>query len=179
MAFKEGMTLEEYNADIAEVTNKAKEGLFSEEDVTKRIQSETDKVRTDLHTKKIKPLEEELLKYKPKDKSEAEKELERRLAELETKQKEIDNKEKSMKVQELLTNANMPKDLSKYLSLGDDTETSIKEVVNILTQHLSYKPTNHKKTDNVTKEQFSKMGYKEREKLAEENPELYETLIKS
>lgn len=178
MAYKENMTIEEYNADIAEVTNKAKEGLFGEDEISKRIQSETDKVRTE-YSKKLKTTEDELAKFKPVEKSDAEKELDKRIAELETKQKEIDSKEKSMKVQELLTGSNMPKDLAKYLNLGDDTETSIKEVVNILSQHMSYKPVNHKKTETITKEQFKAMKYSERAKLAEDNPELYETLSNS
>ncbi|AJA48646.1 hypothetical protein CPAST_c25770 [Clostridium pasteurianum DSM 525 = ATCC 6013] len=41
---------------IKDVTAKAREGLFDEDTVTKRIQSETDKVRTE-YSKKLKDVE--------------------------------------------------------------------------------------------------------------------------
>ena len=41
-------------------------------------------------------------------------------------------------------------------------------------------PTNNeRKTGEITKEMFNKMGYKERAKLNQENPELYQELAKS
>lgn len=179
MAYKENMTQEEYNADIAEATNKAKEGLFGEEDVNKRIQSEGDKIRTD-YSKKVKTLEEELTKYKPKDKTEAELELEKKQSELAKKEKEIVDKERLFKVQELLQANDLPSALAKYLH-GEDLETMTKEVTDILNKHVldgSFKPNKHKSTDGVTVEEFKKMNYKQKCDLSEKNPELYAKLSK-
>ncbi|MHB8065269.1 MAG: hypothetical protein ACYDG2_22105, partial [Ruminiclostridium sp.] len=82
---------------------------------------------------------------------------------------------KLLKVQELLTGSNMPKRLSKYLNVGDDAETSIKDVVNIISEHLSFKPTNHKSGSEVTFEEFKKIrgNYMELTKFKTDYPELY------
>ena len=62
------------------------EGLTPEqiEQVTKLIQSETDKVRTDYSTR-LRTANEELAKYKPQEKSDSEKAFEQRLSALEAK----------------------------------------------------------------------------------------------
>ena len=73
MEFKENMTQEEFEQAI----ELAKEGLFGEEELNRRVQSETDKVRTQ-YVQKIKDLEGKL----PVEKSEQE------LA-LETKEREL------------------------------------------------------------------------------------------
>lgn len=155
----------------------ATQGLFSEEDFNKQLQSETDKVRTK-YSKQVKELEEQISKLKPVEKSEAELELEKRLAELEGKQKEVEKKERYLQVQSALTENNLPTKLADYLA-GDDVETVVKEVSDILNQHLlnsSYKPSNHKNTDGITKDQFKSMSYAERMKLFESNQELFNKL---
>jgi hypothetical protein len=171
------MTQEEYNTDITEVSNKAREGLFDEETVKGKIQSETDKVRTE-YSKKLKESQDELLKYKPKDKTEAELELEKKQTELANKEKEITNKERLFKVQELLQTNNLPSSLAKYLH-GEDLDAMTKEVTEILNNHIlngSFKPTKHKTTDSITVEDFKKMSYSQKADLAEKNPELYAKL---
>lgn len=159
---------------------KIKEKLSPEEftELEKYIQSETDKVRTKYSQEK-KALEEELLKYKPKDKTDAEKALEAKIKELQDKENALLQKEREYKLQETLQANNLPKELAKYLN-GDDIETISKEVGAILNQHLlnnGFKPNNHKSTETtITKEKFKKMSYSEREKLFNENPELYKRL---
>lgn len=159
---------------------KLKEKLSSEEftELEKHIQSENDKIRTK-YTQEKKALEDELLKYKPKDKTEQELEYESKLKELEDKQAELTKKEREYKLQETLQLNNLPKDLAKYLS-GDDVETIGKEIGAILNQHLlnnGFKPNNHKSTDTtITKDKFKKMNYSEREKLFNDNPELFKKL---
>lgn len=157
---------------------KGKEGLLSKEDFDKQLQSETDKVRTK-YTQERKALEEELNKYKPIVKTDAEKALEAKLAELEAKEKEMSAKEKQLKLQDTLSANNLPKSLYKYVQ-GDDAEAVAKEIANILSTHMSnnaYKPTAHKPTDtNITKEQFKAMSYSQRAELYSQNPELYKKL---
>lgn len=131
------------------------------------------------YSQEKKALEEELLKYKPKEKSDAEKELEAKMKELQEKENALLQKEREYKLQETLASNNLPKELAKYLN-GDDIETISKEVGAILNQHLlnnGYKPKDHKGNESViTKEKFKKMTYSEREKLYNENPELYKKL---
>jgi len=159
---------------------KLKEKLTPEEyaELEKFIQSETDKVRTKYSQEK-KALEEELLKYKPKEKSKEELELEARIKELQEKENALAQKERELKLQETLQANNLPKELAKYIA-GDDLEAIGKEIGAILNQHLlnnGYKPSQHKSTETtITKEKFRKMNYKEREKLYEENPELFRKL---
>ncbi len=148
--FKEGMSVEEFNEAIERV-----------------VQSETDRVRTD-YSRQIKELEEKI----PQEKSPIEIELDERL-------KVIEKKEREYRLIEKLEEKQLPRGLSKYLAVGDDEIESIgdelgKILSNIITDN-SYKPMGHKKTESVvTKEQFKQMGYSQREKFAEEHPELYQ-----
>lgn len=150
-----------------------------EEFIGKTEQSAQDKIRTDLYKTKIKPLEDEVAKYKPKDKTPAELEIETKMKELQDKQAELTKKEREYKLQETLTANNLPKDLAKYIN-GEDIETVSKEIGSILNQHLlnnGFKPSQHKPTDTtITKDKFEKMNYLERQKIYDDNPELYKKL---
>ena len=58
--------------------------------VSKYVQSETDKVRTD-YSKKLKDANDEITRLKPVEKSESEKALEERISALEAREREIAN----------------------------------------------------------------------------------------
>lgn len=175
-----------------EITNKEENGkdnlppiatnkTYTEEDIKKMLQSETDKVRTE-YSKKLKDKDDELNKYKPKEKSEAEIELEKRLKVLEDKEKEVNKKEKLLNISNELDKQGLPKQLAKYLVGVDDVDTeinSLKEVFNNSKIDGSFKPDNHTGTkDSITKDQFMKMGYADRLNLFKSNKELYDRLSK-
>lgn len=146
--------------------------------INKAIQSEGDKVRTK-YSKELGELREELTKYKPSKKSDAEKLLEQRQKELEQKELDIANKEKSYMVKEKLTSKGLPSELAKYLTIGDDIDTTIEEFGGTLNSYFlnnTFKPKNHPKNEGITKKQFSKMSYAERTQLFETQPELYKLL---
>jgi hypothetical protein len=146
--------------------------------VNKTIQSETDKVRTDYSTK-LKEVKGELEKFKPAEKSDVEIALEQKQKELELKERELANKEKSYTVKQKLSEKGLPSELAKYISIGDDIDATIEELGGTLNNYFlngTYKPSNHTKNEGITKEQFKKMGYAERTKLLETNPELYKKL---
>jgi hypothetical protein len=153
---------------------KAREGLLSKEDLDKTIQSETDKVRTE-YSKKLKSLEDEIVKYKPVEKSDAEKQLEAR-------ELEISKKEKMFKVKESLSQNNLPSDLYDviYGELDDDARVSkLSDILNNVVLDGSFKGSKkHTKSDSITKDQFKKMSYAERTKLYNDNPSLYNELVK-
>lgn len=145
-------------------------------DLEKFVQSETDKVRTK-YTQQIKDLEQ----YKPKEKTDHEKQLEERLNQLEAKEQALQAKERQYKIQDTLSQNGLPKDLAKYISVNgdDEIETITDELGSILNQHLmnnSYKPKDRKKNYGMTKDDFKKLSYVEREKLFENSPELYKKL---
>ena len=171
---------------ITEEVSKAKEGFkdyIAKDDMNKLLQSETDKVRTE-YSKKLKDSTEELNKYKPKDKSESEIELEKRLKILEDKEKEVAKKEKLLNISDQLKEQGLPSQLAKYLSGVeiDKVETeigSLKDIFNAAKIDTSYKPDSHKpKVESVTKEQFLKMSYMDRVNLFNSNKDLYNKLSK-
>lgn len=148
------------------------------ETVNKAIQGSADKVRTE-YSLKLKLANDEIAKLKPAEKSDAEKQLEQKQKELADKEKELADKEKSYKVKEKLSAKGLPSDLAKYLAIGDNEDEIIEEFGNTLSTILlngSYKPSNHKNNDGISKDDFKKMGYVERAKLLETNPELYKKL---
>lgn len=171
------------HATRKDVTMELTELNLSEEQmavINKAIQSGADKVRTEYSTK-LKTANDELAKYKPAEKSDAEKSLEERLKALEDKEQELANKEKSLTVASKLKEKGLPEELATYLNLGDDVDKTIESVGATLGSYFlnnGNKPANHSKNQAVTREQFKKMGYGERAKLASENPALYQALNK-
>ena len=156
------------------------EGLTPEqiEQVTKLVQSETDKVRTDYSTK-LRTANDELAKYKPIEKSESEKALDERLSALELKEKEIANKERAMTIADKLKAKGLPSELGEYLNIGDDIDDAIEKVGATIGNYFltnGNKPTNHNTNKGITKSDFAKMSYGERAKLFQENTELYKAL---
>lgn len=154
---------------------------FTEEDIQKLLQSEADKVRTE-YSKKLKETQDELLKYKPKEKSQEELTLETRLKALEDKEKEISKKESLLNVTNKLKEQGLPSQLSKYLVGVEDVETEINSLKDVFNSNLidsSFKPKNHSSAgDSISKEQFLKMNYMERLNIFKTNKDLYERLSK-
>jgi hypothetical protein len=137
---------------------------FTQDEVQKMVQSETDKVRTE-YSKTIKELKEQI----PKPKDEKELELENRI-------KELENKEKMLNLKENLSQKGFNSELADFLKVDSDIE-KLGELLK--STNNDYVPTNKKKTDSkITKEDFKDMGYMEKLKLYEQNPELYKQLTK-
>lgn len=155
-------------------------GLTQEqiEAVNKVIQSEGDKIRTK-YSKELNELRNELNKYKPVEKSDVEKALEKKQKELEEKEKELAMKEKTYAVKEKLSAKGLPTELANYINFGDDVDTTIEELGATLNNYFlngTFKPSNHNKNTGITKEQFKNMSYSERVNLLETQPELYKAL---
>ena len=148
--------------------------------VQRYVQSREDRIRTD-YSKRLKDANDELAKYKPQEKSDAEKALEDRISALEAKEKELANKEKAMTLASKLKEKNLPTDLAKYLNVGEDMDKTIDEVGALFGNYFldgSNVPSNHNGNKGITKKDFQKMGYAERAKLYAENPTLFEALSK-
>ncbi|WP_195979951.1 hypothetical protein [Clostridium butyricum] len=147
--------------------------------VQKIIQSKEDKLRTE-YTKQIKDLKAKL----PVEKSETEIELESRLKALEDKEKALKEQEQQAKLNKSLEEKGLNPQLSNYLNMNgvEDLGTYLDELFNIVVgeeKKNTYKPSNHNSTNGgVTKEEFDKMGYKERLDLYNSDRDLYNSLSK-
>ena len=161
--------------DIKEINGLTEEQI---ELVQKLVQSETDKVRTDYSTK-LKAANDELAKFKPKEKSDTEKALEERVKAIEDREKEIASKEKAMVIAEKLKSKGLPAELGTYLNIGENLDEDIEKVGNALGSYFlgtGNKPGNHNTNKGITKAEFQRMSYSERAKLFQENNELYKAL---
>ena len=157
-------------------------GAAGEETVTmtqteldKKIQSETDKVRTK-YSEQIKELEAKVKELTPVQKSEAELDLEKRLAAVEAR-------EKAATLNESLKANGISNEMAKYLKDDVDVsalaETFKKIVGTAVDERLTedgFVPTGHKSGNPLTKEDFKKMNMSEKERLYAENPDLYKSL---
>ncbi|ELC8350324.1 hypothetical protein QYB82_001132 [Clostridium perfringens] len=160
---------------MLEELNLSKEQL---EGVQKYVQAEGDKIRTK-YSKQIKDLESKV----PKEKTEEELALEKRVKDLETREKELTRKETLTNAKVLLTGKGLDSQLADYLNLEGvkNLETYVDDIAKVVVKQTknSYVPKGHEKADgNITKEQFSKMSYVERCNLYETNKQLYDILSK-
>lgn len=153
------MTLEELSQELN--LNEDAQGKLS-----KLIQSETDKVRTD-YSQRLKTANEEIEKYKPKEPTPEQ-------VEYENTKKELNNLKFAMKLKEI----GVSDDLAKYLKSDIDLEDFGKFYKGFNAQKQDYVAKKHIENAGVTKEQFKQMTIAEKTKIYETNPELYAQLRK-
>lgn len=134
--------------------------------LSKLIQSETDKVRTD-YSQRLKLANEEIEKFKPKNPTPEQQEYE-------NTKKELNQLKFAMKLKEI----GVSDDLAKYLKCDIDLEDFGKFYKGFNAQKQDYVAKKHVENAGVTKEQFKKMTIAEKTKLYNENPELYAQLRK-
>ncbi len=164
------------NQTETETTGSENENItLTADELAKRIQSETDKVRTK-YSKEIKELKAKIEELTPEQKSQTEIDLENRL-------KALEEKERKIAINESLTAQGLSTEFSSYLKDDTNIDTFSKFFKGIIDNEVSkrvkndnYKPGDHKSGDSITKEEFAKMGYGERVKLFNENPDLYKYL---
>lgn len=144
------------------------------ESVQKLIQSAEDRVRTD-YSKKLKDANDEIAKYKPVEKSDAEKALEERIAALESKEAELSKKEKDLQLQNKLKERGLDPNLASYLNLGEDEEAALNDISGYFLG-TSTVPSGHTESKGITKKEFAKMDYNQRMRIYQENPTLYKAL---
>ena len=136
---------------------------MSKTDYDKAIQSAEDKLRT-TYSAKIKELESKL----PHEKSDAEKDYEQRLAALEAKEKKI-------ALQESLANKKLDNSFADYLKDDVDIDkfgTVIDNLVNTRLAQTGFKPNGHTNNVGISKDQWVKMSYSEKQEFYNSNPEL-------
>lgn len=149
------------------------EVTYTQADLDKKVQSETDKVRTE-YSKKVKELEAKIKELTPVEKTDAEKDYEKRLAELEARERDAD-------MRDALKAKGISNELCKFLRDDVDVEELagvLESIASDTIKDSAYKPGGHKSGDVMTKEEFKKLSMAEKEKLYQENIELYKTLAR-
>ena len=151
---------------------------YTEDEVTKKIKSAEDELHKK-YSKQIGDLEAQIKKLSPVEKSEAELELEKRIAALEASEKDIADREKKIAVQEKLSANGLDKGLAEYLKDDADIDALSSLVDGILKARMKengYKPVDHSSDDKITPEEFSKWPYSKKAEFAERHPEAYKRL---
>lgn len=152
---------------------------MSKADYDKAIQSAEDKVRGKL-SKEINTLKEKIKELSPVEKSQAEIDLENRIAALEESERQVQEQKRKLEFQESLSSKNLDKKLVDFLKDDADVEALsniIDEIVKSRTKSNSYVPGDHTSDDKVTPEEFKKMSYSEKLELSEKSPELFKRLM--
>lgn len=152
---------------------------MSKVDYDKAIQSAEDKVRGKL-SKDIRDLQEKIKELSPVQKTQAEIDVENRLAALEASEKAVAERERKIAVQEKLSSSGLDKALADYLKDDVDVDKLSALVDGIVKSRMKdngYVPSNHSSDDKVTPEEFGKWSYSKKEKYAQEHPESYKRLM--
>lgn len=151
---------------------------YTEDEVTKKIQKAEDELHKK-YSKQIEDLEAQIKKLSPAEKSEAELELEKRIAALEASEKDIADRERKIAVQEKLSANGLDKRLADYLKDDADIDALSSLVDGIIKGRMKengYKPVDHSSDDKVTPEEFAKWPYSKKAEFAERHPEAYKRL---
>lgn len=152
---------------------------FTEDEVNKKIQSAEDKLHTK-YSKEIKDLQDQIKKLSPVEKTQAEIDVENRLAALEASEKAVAERERKIAVQEKLSANGLDKALADYIKDDADVDklaTLVDGIVKSRMKANGYVPSDHSSDDKVTPEEFKKWSYSKKEKFVQEHPESYKRLM--
>lgn len=180
----------------------AKKGLFSEEDLNKKVMSEVDRrvesgIQKGLETQKQKWEQEFTQKANMTAEELAKKNLEEKEKLVSQKERDILRRANNIDAKDMLSDAQIPK--SQYekviaMLVTDDAETTKANVQNFINVFNETKteietrvktefskvppPKGVPNTDTVTKADFMKMPYGEKLKFKASNPEMYKEFLK-
>lgn len=191
------MTQAELDALIAQKVNDAKTGLYSEEELNRRVTAEADRrvesgIQKGLETYKSKWEKEFAEKSQLTAEELAKKEISAKLGEVETREREIQKRANQLDALSMLAEAGVQKkDYEKMLGVlvNEDAEltkgnvTNFIDVFNSTKQEVESKvkselghvkaPKSGSSSSVVDKETFSKLSYAEMLAFKKENPDLY------
>lgn len=196
------LTQEQLDALINEKVSKAKEGLFDETELQKRVTSEVDRrvdsgIKKGIETQKEKWEREFAERAKLSAEELARKDFEDKLNQMTQKEKEIQKKANLIEARDMLSSAGVPK--SHYENLigmlvSDNEESTKASVQNFINSYNATKaeietkvkselshikaPAGTPANGTVTKAEFDKMGYADKMKFKQSNPEMYKQFIK-
>lgn len=117
---------------------------FTQEQVNELLQQEKSKWESDV----LNPLQQELVKYKPAEKSDAEKELEQKQVDLWQKEVTLTLKSEGLEAFAEFFNVNDSDELTAKVN-------KFKAIINDMKIDNSYKPNDHKSTDKYSQHEKS------------------------
>lgn len=167
------------NTDTTNTKDATQETVtMSKSDYDKAIQSAEDRVRGK-YSKQLKDLEAKVKELSPVEKTQAEIDVENRLAALEASEKAVAERERKIAVQEKLSANGLDKTLADFLK--DDTDvdklsTLVDDIVKSKMKSNGYVPNDHSSDDKVAPEEFAKWTYSQKAEFAEKHPESYARL---
>lgn len=196
------LTQEQIDALIAEKLTEAKKGLFTEEELSRRVTSEVDRrvesgIQKGLETQRQKWEAEFSERAKLSAEELAKKDFEEKLKSVSTKEAEIKRKANKIEARELFSEANIPK--SQYdnflnVLVSDDEEVTKTNVKNFIDMFNTTKTEIETKVKSeitnvpipkvgtgekaVTKEDFIKMSYSEKLQFKQKSPDIYKEFMK-
>lgn len=151
---------------------------MSKADFDKAIQSAEDRVRGK-YSKQIKDLEAKVKELSPVEKTQAEIDVENRLAALEASEKAVAERERKIAVQEKLSANGLDKTLADYIKDDVDVDklsSLVDDIVKSRMKSNGYVPSDHSSDDKVTPEEFAKWTYSQKAEFAQKHPEAYARL---
>lgn len=151
---------------------------MSKTDYDKAIQSAEDKVRGKM-SKQIRDLEAKVKELSPVEKTQAEIDLENRIAALEESERAVADRERKIAVQEQLSAKGLDKALADYIKDDVDVDALsgiVDEIVKSRMKSNGFIPGDHGSDDKITPEEFAKMTYSQKADFAEKHPEAYKRL---
>lgn len=155
-------------------TNPAEETVtMSKAEYDKAIQAAEDRVRTK-YSKDIKALEAKVAELTPVEKTEAERDFEKRLAELERKEQENEAQSKTLSLKASLQSRHIDADIADYLKTDVDADAfsaSIEKIVSARLAAGGYKPSGHQSNQPISKADYDKMSYDEKAELFRRDPD--------
>lgn len=171
-------------ADNSETTNTNTEDTketvtMSKAEYDKAIQSAEDKVRGKL-SKQIRDLEAKVKELSPVEKTQAEIDLENRIAALEASEKAVADRERKIATQEKLSASGLDKTLVDYIKDDADIDALsniVDEIVKSRMKSSGYVPTDHDSEGKVTQEEFSKMSYSQKVEYSQKHPESFKRFM--
>ena len=152
---------------------------MSKADYDRAIQSAEDKVRGKL-SKQIRDLEAKVKELSPVEKSQAEIDLENRIAALEASEKAVADRERKIATQEKLSASGLDKTLVDYIKDDADIDALsniVDEIVKSRMKSSGHVPMDHDSEGKVTQEEFSKMSYSQKVEYSQKHPESFKRFM--
>jgi hypothetical protein len=196
------LTQEQLDALIADKISEAKRGLFTEEDLQRKVTSEVDRrvesgIQKGLETQKQKWERELAERAKLSAEELAKKDYEEKVQAVTAKEKEIQKRANLIDAKSMLTEASIPKShYDKLIGLlvsdnEDVTRANVQNFIdmfNVTKTEIETKvkseftkiptPNQGRGNDTPTKQDFDKMSFSEKVKFKSSNPDLYKQFTK-
>jgi len=188
---------------IEDAVKLATKTMYTEQEFERRLTAEVDRrvesgIQKGIETQKSKWQKEYEETAKLTAEELAKRELESKMSELTSKEKDILRRANKLEALEKLNGAGVPKtayeklldklidedlestnaNIDSFIGVFNETKTSLETEIKKQFSNITPPITGTGGTDEITKEQFVKMGYQQKLELKQTNPELYASFIK-